>query len=134
MAIGSMYLFNNLKDELNKINDKLFYKYGIVSSVGELGYFVFDPRRSMTMFQATAQGSEQVIPKEDKYVIKARATTFPYLVQELVKGIEELLSTDPDKSVPEKRVEKKLKGDYVEQEIKDTVAGPELAKHITKQK
>lgn len=131
-AIGSMYLFNNLKDELNKINDKLFYKYGIVSSMGELGYFLFDPRRSVAMFQATAQGSEQVIPKEDKYVIKARATTFPYLVQEIVKGIEDLISTDPNKAVPEKKVEKQLKGDYVEQEIKDTVAGPELAKHITK--
>lgn len=132
MAVGGMYLFNNLKEELNKINEKLFYKYGIVSSVGELGYFLFDPRRTIATFKATAQGSEQVIPKQDKYVIKARATTFPYLVQEICKGIDEWIVLDSDKSVPEQKVENKLKGDTVEQEIKDTIAGPELAKHITK--
>lgn len=132
MAVGGMYLFNNLKEELNKINEKLFYKYGIVSCVGELGYFLFDPRRTMATFKATAQGSEQVIPKQDKYVIKARATTFPYLVHEICKGIEDWIEIDPDKSVPEQKVQNKLKGDTVEQEIKDTIAGPELAKHITK--
>ena len=82
------------------------------------------------MIESTAQGSEEVVPDGDGYTIKARAKTFPYLVQEIVKGIYEYLAIDPDKSVPEAQVERKLKGDVVEQEVTDTIAGPELWNRI----
>jgi hypothetical protein len=48
------------------------------------------------------------------------------LVHEIVKGIYEYLAIDPDKSVPEAAVERKLKKDVIEQEVTDTIAGPEL--------
>jgi hypothetical protein len=78
------------------------------------------------MIEAAAQGSEEVVPEGDIYTIKALAKTFPYLVHEIVKGIYEYLAIDPDKSVPEAAVERKLKKDVIEQEVTDTIAGPEL--------
>jgi len=131
-AVCKMYAFNFLREELDKIDKDLINKYGMVCSVAELGYFMFDPRRSMMEFQMGAMGSEEIVPKGDIYVIKARGLIFPVLVQEIVKGIVDYFRTDSNKNVPIEKVKKTLKGDYIEQEIKDTVSGPELAKHINK--
>lgn len=131
-AVSKMYIFNFVKKELDEIDKKLFNKYGMVCSVAELGYFIMDPRRSLIQLKMSAQGSEEVISKDDKHIIKARASVFPYLIQEIIKGILDYLRADPNKNVPIEKVKKTLEGDYIEQEIKDTISGPELAKHISK--
>jgi len=106
----------------------LIYNYGLVTTVAQLFYFASPPIENFTlpMIEAAAQGSEEVVPEGDVYTVKALAKTFPYLIHEIVKGIYEYLAIDPDKSVPEAAVERKLKKDVIEQEVTDTIAGPEL--------
>lgn len=131
-AVSKLYLFNMVKSNLDEIDTSLIYNYGLITTVAQLFYFVTAPIKnfSLSMIESTAQGSEEVVPDGDGYTIKARAKTFPYLVHEIVKGIYEYLAIDPDKSVPEAQVERKLKGDVVEQEVTDTIAGPELWNRI----
>ena len=127
-AVSKLYLFNLVKSQLDEIDKSLIYNYGLVTTVAQLFYFAAPPIENFTlpMIEAAAQGSEEVVPEGDTYTIKALAKTFPYLVHEIVKGIYEYLAVDPDKSVPEAAVERKLKKDVIEQEVTDTIAGPEL--------
>ena len=127
-AVSKLYLFNLVKSQLDEIDKSLMYNYGLVTTVVQLVYFASPPIEnfSMSMIEAAAQGSEEVVPEGDIYTIKALAKTFPYLVHEIVKGIYEYLAIDPDKGVPEAAVERKLKKDVIEQEVTDTIAGPEL--------
>lgn len=127
-AVSKLYLFNMVKNELDEMDKSLIYNYGLVTTVAQLFYFASPPIENFTlsMIEAAAQGSEEVVPEGDVYTVKALAKTFPYLVHEVVKGIYEYLAIDPDKSVPEAAVERKLKKDVIEQEVTDTIAGPEL--------
>jgi len=127
-AVSKLYLFNLVKSQLDEMDKSLIYNYGLVTTVAQLFYFASPPIENfnMPMIEAAAQGSEEVVPEGDTYTIKALAKTFPYLVHEVVKGIYEYLAIDPDKGVPEAAVERKLKKDVIEQEVTDTIAGPEL--------
>jgi hypothetical protein len=127
-AVSKLYLFNLVKNQLDEMDKSLIYNYGLVTTVVQLFYFVSPPIENFTlsMIETAAQGSEEVVPEGDIYTIRALAKTFPYLVHEVVKGIYEYLAIDPDKSVPEAQVERKLKKDVIEQEVTDTIAGPEL--------
>jgi len=127
-AVSKLYLFNMVKNELDEMDKSLIYNYGLVTTVAQLFYFASPPIENFTlpMIEAAAQGSEEVVPEGDVYTVKALAKTFPYLIHEIVKGIYEYLAIDPDKSVPEAAVERKLKKDVIEQEVTDTIAGPEL--------
>jgi len=127
-AVSKLYLFNMVKNELDEMDKSLIYNYGLVTTVAQLFYFASPPIENFTlpMIEAAAQGSEEVVPEGDVYIVKALAKTFPYLIHEIVKGIYEYLAIDPDKSVPEAAVERKLKKDVIEQEVTDTIAGPEL--------
>ena len=118
-AVSKLYLFNLVKSQLDEIDKSLMYNYGLVTTVVQLVYFASPPIEnfSMSMIEAAAQGSEEVVPEGDIYTIKALAKTFPYLVHEIVKGIYEYLAIDPDKGVPEAAVERKLKKDVIEQEL-----------------
>lgn len=127
-AVSKLYLFNLVKNQLDEMDKSLIYNYGLITTVAQLFYFAAPPIENfnLSMIEAAAQGSEEVVPEGDTYTIKALAKTFPYLVHEIVKGIYEYLAIDPDKSVPEAAVERKLKKDVIEQEVTDTIAGPEL--------
>lgn len=127
-AVSKLYLFNLVKNQLDEMDKSLIYNYGLVTTVAQLFYFASPPIENFTlsMIETAAQGSEEVVPEDDIYTIRALAKTFPYLVHEVVKGIYEYLAIDPDKSVPEAQVERKLKKDVIEQEVTDTIAGPEL--------
>ena len=72
-----------------------------------------------------AVGSEQVIPTGEKYTIKARAMTFPYLVHELVKGIGDYISMDVAS-------QEELDTETMDDEIKQIMAGPALEMKLRK--
>ncbi|MFZ4600770.1 MAG: hypothetical protein ACOYNN_19170, partial [Terrimicrobiaceae bacterium] len=93
-AVSKLYLFNLVKNHLDEMDKSLIYNYGLVTTVAQLFYFVTPPIEnfSLSMIEATQQGSEEVVPEGDTYAIKARAKTFPYLVHEIVKGIYEYLA------------------------------------------
>ncbi|NBX87363.1 MAG: phosphoribosylformylglycinamidine synthase subunit PurL [Bacteroidetes bacterium] len=87
-AVNKLFLFNIVSDKLDALSPNLSKKYGVLSAITQIGYYLTpDFPITSDIVNMAAVGSEQVIPTGDKYTIKARAMTFPYLVHELVKGI-----------------------------------------------
>lgn len=118
-----LYLFNMIKDKLVSIDKTLPTIYGILASLAQLGYWVAPEgiEKSAAGGKETKAGSEEVIPDGENYIIKARATTFPYLVHEVVKGIYEWLSLT-------KRHEPEMRGEHLGTETRDMLAGPGVFK------
>lgn len=124
-SINKLYLFNMALDKLERINADLPTYYGILASVAQIGYWItpFGIEQAAAGGENTAAGSEEVVPEGDKYVIKVRALTFPFLVHELVKGIYEYLAIDPSH-------QQAMQKDTIEDETKDIMAGPGIYKTV----
>ena len=124
-AVNKLYMFHMAEDELNQIDPRLIRLYGILSSVTQLGYWItpFGIEQAAAQGGDTAGGSEEVIPEGDTYTIKARGTTFPFLVHEIVKGVYEWLSLDPE-------MQREMEKETVEDETTDVIAGPEIYKAV----
>lgn len=125
-AVNKLFLFNQVSDKLNSIDSSLTYKYGILASITQILYYATPnmPITSDIVSQASV-GSEQVIPMGDKYKIKVRAATFPYLIHEIVKGIGDYLSMD----IASKE---DLDSETLDGEIKQIVSGPALEMKLRK--
>jgi hypothetical protein len=124
-AVGKLYLYNMAAERLKRFNPKLPALYGIISSLVHLGYWIAPTGLSKLAAQTEemSMGSEEVIPQGDKYIIKARAVNFPYLVHELVKGFLEYLAIDPNQQGA-------MRKDTVEDETRDFMAGPGVYKDV----
>jgi hypothetical protein len=119
-ALNKFFLFNEVNEELRKIDQTLPQKYGLVSAVSlVLNYKL--PRMQFTrMFvNGAAVGSEEVIPSGDKYIIKVRGRNFVLLIHELVKGIGEYISMDVTS-------QEELNTEPLSDELKQFLAGPGL--------
>ena len=125
-SINKLYLFNMAVEKLERIDENLPKYYGILSSMAQIGYWLtpFNIEQEAAAGEDTAAGSEEVVPEGDKYVIKVRGITFPFLVHELVKGIYEYLALDPDHQIA-------MQDDKLEDETKDMMAGPGVYKAVT---
>jgi hypothetical protein len=121
-AVLKTYLFNLISDELSDIDPSLPNLYGILGVLAQLGYWVTPD--GIEKKGSKEAGSEEVIPDGDEYIIKVRATTFPFLVHELVKGIYEWISIDPD-------VKSALKHETIPSETHDIMIGSEIFKVLS---
>lgn len=124
-SYNKLHLYNMATEKLAKIDANLPTYYGILASVAQLGYWVtpFGIEQLAAGGEETSAGSEEVIPKGDKYIIKVRGSTFPYLVYELIKGVYEYLAMDPNQQV-------EMGKDTLEDETKDMIAGPGIYKAV----
>lgn len=124
-AIHKFRAWRMVQDQIEQIDDQLPAKYGFFIAVSETGYWAIQPTDiDMKGFA----GSEQVIPEEDGYVIKARGAIFPLLVHELVKGITEYFSLGgANANVQQKGINA---ADTVEKEWQDIRHGPSLWKRF----
>jgi len=122
-AINKLYLFNLIKEQIDAIDPQLMKLYGIIASTAQLGYWALPFGAELAALGNREQqaGSEEVVPKDDKYVIKVRAQSLNILIHELVKGIYEWISLDPE-------LKQAMATDHPSDEVKDIIAGPELAK------
>ena len=121
-AVYKTFLFNQVSDKLNQIDPDLTNLYGIIASVGQLGFWGAPMSMGPELSQSDMQmGSEEVSPEGDIYVIKARAVLFPILIHEVVKGIYEWISLNPE-------LQGEMSKDTAGAEMKDLVVGPELTK------
>ena len=123
-AVNKFYLFNMVKDELDKIDPALVNKYGIVAVLAELGYWVtpFGVEKIGLKGGARA-GVVKVKPEGDTYTIEAKAIIFPYLIHEIVKGVYEWLSLA-------KEFQEIMGEEEIEDETKDMLAGPGVYRKI----
>lgn len=121
-AVSKLYLFNAVTPELQQIDPTLPEKYGILSAVIQVMYYAMPKMGlSQAMAQQAAMGSEEI--DRNNNIIKARGTTFPYLIHEIVKGIWEYLSVG-DESTDQ------LSGETLDDEDMQFMAGPEMYRHL----
>jgi hypothetical protein len=123
-AMKTNHMFEIVSDELAKLNPRLPNIYNKMMSGADYQYMT-----NPNLQHKAAGGDVQVdMPKGDEDIpcINARATTFPVLVHEIVKGVMEILSAH---ALPE---DKKLaeyamgKADYGAAELWDMRMGPAL--------
>ena len=125
-AVNKLFLFNNVSDKLDELSPNLSKKYGVLAAITQIGYYLTpDFPITSDIVSMAAVGSEQVIPTGEKYTIKARAMTFPYLVHELVKGIGDYISMDVAS-------QEELDTETMDDEIKQIMAGPALELKLRK--
>ena len=125
-AVNKLFLFNNVSDKLDALSPNLSKKYGVLAAITQIGYYLTpDFPITSDIVNMAAVGSEQVIPTGEKYTIKARAMTFPYLVHELVKGIGDYISMDVAS-------QEELDTETMDDEIKQIMAGPALEMKLRK--
>ena len=125
-AVNKLFLFNNVSDKLDALSPNLSKKYGVLAAITQIGYYLTpDFPITSDIVSMAAVGSEQVIPTGEKYTIKARAMTFPYLVHELVKGIGDYISMDVAS-------QEELDTETMDDEIKQIMAGPALEMKLRK--
>jgi len=118
-ASNKLYLFNMVMDTIKKMDEDLPQLYGVIAVCAQLGYFVVPFGYEEMAKDNTMIGTEEVTPKDDNYVIKARGAFFPLLVSELVKGIEEWISIRETTGQHEEQ-------DTLEKETQDLIVGPEV--------
>ena len=125
-AVNKLFLFNTVSDKLDALSPNLSKKYGVLAAITQIGYYLTpDFPITSDIVNMAAVGSEQVVPTGDKYTIKARAMTFPYLVHELVKGIGDYISMDVAS-------QEELDTETMDDEIKQIMAGPALEMKLRK--
>lgn len=123
-AVNKLFLFNTISDELDALSPNLSKKYGVLAAITQIGYYLTpDFPITSDIVNMAAVGSEQVIPTGDKYTIKVRAMTFPYLVHELVKGFGDYISMDIAS-------QEELDTETMDDETKQIMAGPALEKRF----
>jgi len=125
-AVNKLFLFNAVSDKLDALSPNLSKKYGVLAAITQIGYYLTpDFPITSDIVNMSAVGSEQVVPTGEKYTIKARAMTFPYLVHELVKGIGDYISMDVAS-------QEELDTETMDDEIKQIMAGPALEMKLRK--
>lgn len=96
-ALTNNYSFHMVQDELGQIDPQLVNLYGLLMAFSEVGYLIApESAEAAAMAEGGEQqaGAERVVWDEenDRPKIIAQGTTFPFLVQELSKGLMELVS------------------------------------------
>lgn len=119
-SVNKLFLYNLVNDKLDEISPNLSKKYGVLAAMTQLGYYIF-PNLSLSrnLTNMSAAGSEEVVPEGSIYKIKAKALTFPFLVHELVKGINDYLSMDLAS-------QEELDSETLSDELKQVMSGPAL--------
>jgi hypothetical protein len=89
-AMNKMQAYHMAQEQINGIDPRLMNLYGVLTSVGEFGYWIFpeDMMKQGMGAGAGAGGAAHVNRGEDGVPeIVAQCITFPMLVHELVKGL-----------------------------------------------
>ncbi len=107
-SFNHLYSYNLVKDKIDEINPELANMYGIVSAIVQVMYYsapkgiegMAAKTQGATLGSAEAQGDGLGEGGEGKYIIKARAMTFSFLIHEVVKGIMQyVIMTDELRNV-----------------------------------
>lgn len=123
-AVSKNYAYQLVSQELGRIDPKLVGLYGLAMAGSELGYFATpDSMAAMALENPELQGGSSEVNFEEggeegkeKPVVRARGLIFPMLVQELAKGLLELVSYEGLPQDPQMAQDVIDKADLVDQE------------------
>lgn len=126
------YMFELVKDELDRLDPRLLNLYGVVMSVNDLLYWVLpDQIMDAMMGQDGIAGKEEVDIETTPPTVKARGVFFPILVHELIKGTMEILGTQGLPDDPKQAEMVMGSTDTLANEIWDLRLGPVLWEKFT---
>jgi hypothetical protein len=121
------YMFELVRDELDRLDPRLLNLYGVVMSINDLMYWVLpDQMMDMMMSQSGVGGKEEVDIETDPPTVKARGLFFPILVHELIKGTMEVLGTQGLPDDPKQAEMIMSSTDTLVNEVWDLRLGPVL--------
>ena len=121
------YMFELVREELDRIDPRLLNLYGIVMSINDLMYWVLpEQMMDMMMSQSGVGGKEEVNIETDPPTVKAQGLFFPILVHELIKGTMEVLGTQGLPDDPKQAEMVMSSTDTLANEIWDLRIGPVL--------
>ena len=121
------YMFELVKEELDRLDPRLLNLYGVLMSVNDLLYWVLpDQVMEGMMGQGGIAGKEEVDIETEPPTVKARGVFFPVLVHELIKGTMEILGTQGLPDDPKQAEMVMASTDTLENEIWDLRLGPVL--------
>jgi hypothetical protein len=121
------YMFELVRDELDRVDPELLNLYGVVMSVNDLLYWVLpDEMMDMMMSQGGVGGKEEVDIQTDPPTVKATGVFFPILIHELIKGTMEILGTQGLPDDPKQAEMVMASTDSLSNEIWDLRIGPIL--------
>jgi hypothetical protein len=130
-GINSLTMFHMVGDELNSLDPDLLNMYGLLAALIEYGYWVTSPNiGAMSLSNAAAGGKVQLDLKNEEPKIIAQSMTFPILVQELVKGVMELMSAGGLPEDSNTRDSVLSQADSLQDESWDIRFGPEIWKKL----
>ena len=121
--MAKMKLFHMVKDKIDALDPELMEIYSVWALFAELGYWIGPFGIEEIVHAQTQAGEAEVSPEEDKYVIRAHAYIFPFLVYEIAKGIYEWISLDAE-------FQNVMSKETVGDETKDILAGPGVFKKL----
>jgi len=87
------YMFELVRDELDRLNPELANLYGVNQSLMDHLYWVIPDMEGMAASGEGQIGQSEVDTETDPPTVKARAATFPLLVHELIKGVYDIFGT-----------------------------------------
>ena len=87
------YMFELVRDELDRLDPELSNLYGVNQSLMDHLYWVMPDMEGMAASGEGQIGQSEVDTETDPPTVKARAATFPLLVHELIKGIYDIFGT-----------------------------------------
>ena len=97
-AIRGSFAFHLFRNKLDEISPQLVEKYGELLNAA---YGIYDDDNTIAMMlamlannQQTNGGESEAVynEAEDKFIVKAKALIFPILLQEIIKGLYEIIS------------------------------------------
>lgn len=89
------YMFELVKKEIEKVNPRLMNLYGLSMAILDYLYWMYPEDMVMSM-SASGQGQagqEEVDLSTDPPTVKAKGSSFPILVHELLKGVYDILGS-----------------------------------------
>jgi hypothetical protein len=133
-AMNKLQAYHMATEELNAIDPRLLNLYGILTSVGELGYWIYPEAMQQQGMGGggggQAGGAARVRTGPDGVPeIHAQGITFPMLVHELVKGLMEYLSFNEDDEASTRQFAQG-QADTLTNELLDQKIGPAAWKDI----
>jgi len=87
------YMFELVRDELDRLNPELANLYGVNQSLMDHLYWVMPDMEGMAASGEGQIGQSEVDTETDPPTVKARAATFPLLVHEIIKGVYDIFGT-----------------------------------------
>lgn len=127
-AMNKLQAYHMATEQLNAIDPRLLNLYGVLTSVGELGYWIYPEQMQQGAMGGggggAAGGAARIRVGEDGVPeIHAQGITFPMLVHELVKGLMEFLSHNEDDEESTRRYAQG-QADTLTNELFDQKIGP----------